>query len=364
MSIYELVNKLFIDENYIQWRQYHNKENIWNILNRTTDEISHSKFLAFLLDSSRNGTIDIYALQQLLRLLVICNIKSGSKNKVLSEYQNIILNGSNIVSIDTIVCEKADRKARYDIFIKLLLDGSPVTLIIENKVTSSENIGQTKKYSNYAKDYKNPILVYLSIKEERVNEDFITINYQQLLDNVIQPSLRVCHDDRTKILIEDYIRTLSRIDGAKGVKIMAISKEERQLLKDIYDNNQELIMQMFEAISGELDEKEKAALQVLNEHTASRNTKWSYGGEIMTSKALVRAIVQNQLQMGQSFEAMAKYKMHSAPMIVASIEPNEDRYEPLKISDGRIVYVRNCCDRKDVERLINELNIDASIVIN
>lgn len=358
MSVYELINKLYIDKNYIKWKQYRNRENIWNILNKTTDEMSHSKFLAYLLDSSRNGTIDTYALQQLLRLLVICNIQFENKNKILSKYQNIILNNLNIVLMDTIVCEKLDRKARYDIFVKLLLNNIPVTLIIENKVNSSENIGQTKKYAEYAKDYENPLLIYLSIKEEEVDENFIIINYQQLLDNVIEPSLLVCRDEKTKMLIEDYIKILSGIDVEKGVEIMAISKDEKQLLKEIYDNNQELIMKMFEAVSGELDGKEKEALHVLNEHIKNRNIKWSYSGKTMTSKALVRCIIKEQLQKGQSIEKLSKFKMHSAPMIVTSIEPDEDRYDTLELNNGDIIYVRNCCDMKDVLKLIEELNID------
>lgn len=69
---------------------------------------------------------------------------------------------------------------------------------------------------------------------------------------------------------------------------MAISKEEKQLLKEIYDNNQELIIKMFEAVSDELDAKEKKALQVLKEHIKNRSLKWSYNGKIMTSKELVR----------------------------------------------------------------------------
>lgn len=63
------------------------------------------------------------------------------------------------------------------------------------------------------------------------------------------------------------------IDREKGVKIMAISKDEKQLLKEIYDNNQELIIKMFEAASCELDGKEKKALQVLKEHTKNRRIK-------------------------------------------------------------------------------------------
>lgn len=46
---------------------------------------------------------------------------------------------------------------------------------------------------------------------------------------------------------------------------MTISKDEKQLLKEIYDNNQELVIKMFETTSDELEEKK--ALQVLKEHT-------------------------------------------------------------------------------------------------
>ena len=37
-----------------------------------------------------------------------------NKNKILSKYQNIILNDLNIVLMDTIVCEKLDRKEILD----------------------------------------------------------------------------------------------------------------------------------------------------------------------------------------------------------------------------------------------------------
>lgn len=69
------------------------------------------------------------------------------------------------------------------------------------------------------------------------------------------------------------------IDKEKGVKIMTMSKEEKWLLKEIYDNNQKLIIKMFEAISGELDAKEKKTLQVLKEHIKNRSLKWSYNGK-------------------------------------------------------------------------------------
>ena len=153
------------------------------------------------------------------------------------------------------------------------------------------------------------------------------------------------------------------IDEKKGVEIMNMSKEEIQLLKKIYDNNQELIMKMFEAVSDELDGKEKKALQVLKEHTKNKNIKWSYNGKIMTSKALVHCIIKEQLQKGQKIEMLSKFKMHSAPMVLTSISLAEDRYDELELDDGKVIYVRNYCEQNDVERLISELGIEVNIIV-
>lgn len=152
------------------------------------------------------------------------------------------------------------------------------------------------------------------------------------------------------------------IDRKKGVKIMAISKDEKQLLKEIYDNNQELIIKMFEAISSELDAKEKKALQVLKEHTKNKSIKWSYNGKVMTSKELVHCIIKEQLQKGQSIEMLSKFNMHSAPMVLTSITPDEDRYDILELDDGKVIYVRNYYDQNDVERLISELGVEVNII--
>lgn len=362
--MYELINNLYNDSNYVRWKQRHSDDNIWRILNKTTDELSHSKFLAYILDSSRNGTLDDFALLQFLRLLVISNINKGNRNKILTKYQNNILTDTKIVSLNTILCEKVDRHARYDIFIEMLINNQPVTLIIENKVTSSENVGQTDKYEKYSKDYKNPILVYLSVKEENVNEKFITITYQQLLDNVLEPSLEVIKDERTKSFVMDYINILGNIETKDGSLIMAISKEERELLKSIYENNKELINKMFEAISDELEDDEKEALKVLNSNNLSRNTKWKYNGESVNSKQLVRIIVKEQLESGNSIENLSQFKMHSSPLVVKDIIPNYSQYDSLQLKNGDVVYVRNCCARKDVENLIKELKLDVSKEMN
>lgn len=52
----------------------------------------------------------------------------------------------------------------------------------------------------------------------------------------------------------------------------------------------------------------------------------------------------------------------NAPMVLTSITPDEDRYDILKLDDGKVIYVRNYCDQNDVERLISELGIKANII--
>ena len=41
------------------------------------------------------------------------------------------------------------------------------------------------------------------------------------------------------------------------------------------------------------------------------------------------------------------------------LSPAEDRYDVLELDDGKSIYVRKCCDWKDVQKLIDELNIEA-----
>ena len=84
----------------------------------------------------------------------------------------------------------------------------------------------------------------------------------------------------------------------------------------------------------------------------------------MTSKELVHCIIKEQLQKGQSIEMLSKFNMHSAPMVLTSITPDEDRYDALELDDGKVIYVRNYCDQNDVERLISELGVGANIIVS
>lgn len=61
---------------------------------------------------------------------------------------------------------------------------------------------------------------------------------------------------------------------------------------------------------------------------------------------------------------LLKFKKHSAPMVLTSITSDEDGYDILELDDGKVIYVRNYCDQNDVERLINELDVEANIIVS
>ena len=63
-----------------------------------------------------------------------------------------------------------------------------------------ENENQTKKYSEYSKDYPDPILVYLSNNDKCESPDFICITYQDLLEYVIEPLYYYAENENTKQL--------------------------------------------------------------------------------------------------------------------------------------------------------------------
>ena len=117
---------------------------------------------------------------------------------------------------------------RLDIYIelKLLISGKEqkVKLIIENKVESKENNDQTNSYYNYFNSIKKEdeilIFVYLTpistldlieLTEAECNcKEFIQINYQSIVDYLIEPALNQNISNRTKNILNEYLQSLSQ----------------------------------------------------------------------------------------------------------------------------------------------------------
>jgi len=174
--------------------------------------------------------------------------------------------------------EKVLTKGRIDIIVSMMIRSSnenielpkKVNIIIENKVDSSEHSNQTKKYyDDYTKDYKykndlNLFVFLLPVATSKLSdnlakcEHFININYQLLADNIFERALNHDISDRVKFIITEYLLSL-RKPSKKGT-IMAIGKLEEELLKDFWEEHQELLMQMFPIIADLEEDQEKATI--------------------------------------------------------------------------------------------------------
>ena len=355
-STIELITNFYKGKALTEWDDIYNNETLLNITGSDRKEEAHSQFIRYLLDPNSNHDLGTLPLELFLRLLVLKN----SNNAVINKYMVELLGKPKNLKVLSCVREKVDRNARYDVFLEIELNGIKANIIIENKITSTENEGQTIKYANYSKKYENPVLVYLSNNDLSTSPDFICISYQDMLDYVFEPLKDYTRNSLTKHILQEYIKTLAHVEIDGRSVTLAMGSEEKELLKKIYRENQELIERLIEAITpSELTKEEaetyKEAIQINKNHRA----KWSYNGETMSSKELVLSIVKEQLQKGQSIETMSKFKMHSDPLAVTEERSKEDGYTKQEFN-GLIYYVRTCCDLKDVLTLIKALNVDAT----
>ena len=179
-----------------------------------------------------------------------------------------------------------------------------INIAIENKIgapeTTKKRFGkdgtettlyQTKAYYQYiTKEYKDDINLFVFLKPtdrdlENVKQaeckcdKYIQINYQELLDNIIQP---VCDQKdisvENKYRLKDYIKTLGKPaetdeDTNKNIIIMAMNQKERELLTIFFKNNEDLIRAAINALG---DEELSKSMESFDRKTRS---KYSINGK-------------------------------------------------------------------------------------
>lgn len=165
----ELINKLYKNKSYIEWKRKDDDKSLWEILGKSTNEMCHSRFIKYLFSCESDPSTSKFAFIQFLRLLVITNDKSNYHNEVLDKIRDIVFLNCDL-SVKSVLTEVTDKNnnSRYDIIFNVELNNIPINVVIENKVMSSEDINQTDKYYANFKNMKDTILVYLSIKKYQV----------------------------------------------------------------------------------------------------------------------------------------------------------------------------------------------------
>lgn len=243
---------------------YYSQPSIFSALGVSRHENTHSNFLAWLLtpkpERNDHGLGDMPLRLFLQTLVRACGLPH-SRGKLPPQFASAVTTGAYTLSGITVEREKSISAGRLDIYLegRVSFDGSdyPLTVVIENKVKSSEHDSQTGRYLEALRSPVSRPGILLSIfltplpnrEYELLNEptceakEFIELNYQYLADYVITPCRDNAPEGSVKRYLSEYLLALSLPETRqdKGDIIMAISQEERELLAQFWDKHKDLL---------------------------------------------------------------------------------------------------------------------------
>lgn len=266
------------DPDFQKLENFYYSKSFSEILGVSRREISHSGFLAWLLGNLESHNLGEFPIKKFLDIILkFSNDKLKSKH---SDLFNSFVTEDYLIERLFIKSEYAIKNVgRLDIYIELtlLIAGKTknIKLVIENKVESRENNDQTNSYFNFFNPTENDdnivIYVYLTpistlelieLTEPECNcKTFIQINYQSIVDYLIEPALNQNISTRTQNILTEYLKSLSQpsideeADGHKQELIMALGNEERKLLSSFWEKNQKLILASLYAISSDPEQE-------------------------------------------------------------------------------------------------------------
>lgn len=266
------------DPDFQKLESFYYSKSYSEILGVSRRENSHSGFLAWLFGNLESHNLGEYSIKKFLDIILkFSNDKLKSKHSDL--YNAFVTEDYSIEKLIIKPEYSIPNVGRLDIYIELtlLIAGKTqnIKLVIENKVESRENNDQTNKYFRFFNPtesvdniviyvYLTPIstLELIELSEPECNcKEFIQINYQSIVDYLIEPALNQNISTRTQNILTEYLKSLSQpsindeVEGLKQELIMALGNEERKLLSSFWEKNQKLILASLYAISSDPEQE-------------------------------------------------------------------------------------------------------------
>jgi hypothetical protein len=283
----DVTKKIIAFSNSPEYREldaFYRRKSNFEILGIQRNEKRHSRFLAWLLDPSESHGLDTFGLKKFLEVCMVSRLESNQSGppEVLARVLDELMVGhSRIRDADVKTELPVGKRGRIDVHVCCTLEVPPdqrkkLAILLENKVDSSEHDSQTVRYREWMEehkaDYDYSLLVYLTpvptLKLTEYEEpdckckEFLQINYQYLVDYLIEPALALTYSEQARDFISDYLRALSvssvivADEANKGDVIMAISEHERKLLTAFWKKHKPLILAAFYAISSDPNQDE------------------------------------------------------------------------------------------------------------
>jgi hypothetical protein len=268
------------DSDFQKLENFYYSKSYSEILGVSRREISHSSFIAWLLNNLESHKLGDFSIKKFFDILLKFSYEEQKKQH--KDLFNSFATEDYIIENLSVSTEFSIKNVgRIDIYLELdiLIQAvkQHVRIIIENKVESKENNDQTSNYYNYFNktEFQNDIALFIyltplatldliELTEPECNcKKFIQINYQSIVDYLIEPALNQNISDRTKNILTEYLKSLSQpsidefAEEHKKELIMALGNEERKLLSNFWNKNQKLILASLYAISSDPEQEKE-----------------------------------------------------------------------------------------------------------
>lgn len=374
-----------------------NQNSILDIYGIARSETHHSKFLAWLFNPNESHNTGELALRKLLNIAVRRGVEQKNQSEDFLWVKKRVLTSASLSSTSTsnvqVLTEsyveaqgKKGAKGRIDILIQNVeLGTEPINIVIENKIYSNEHDEQTTTYfEGINKKFPKPkninIFLYLTPKPnwEMPKEDgpsctckdFIEINYQDILTEVLTSILEEPISSATRVAIEDYIHCITSPSiHSKNYNSMATDKETNEMLKKFWDANEELILAAINAFANSGETKYKGVDKVqkaITEFVDNKDyTQYSINGQGTYSKnALVKEIVTRIIKKGG--DVMGTLKNLDAKCTIRLLQTedhyNREKKQAFKLEyNDSFIYITNQWRIGNISSFIDAVNEDNTI---
>jgi len=230
-NVKEMLAALESDNNFRTLKQKYESPNGFTIMGNRRREEWHSSFVSWLLDPKQNHKLGKFPLEKFLEL-------------VESKTENLAIDKTDIADMNFETEHKTSSGRSIDIFGTNRF----LVLVIENKIKAAETfkdgIPQSDDYYKYCEEvYKDRQRCYIHLKafsnSSLANKNFISITYQELFDEVIQPAFERCQ----KLKIEDTKRVLEQyeLDISNPFTNISFATTQKDLSCKIYQEHIKII---------------------------------------------------------------------------------------------------------------------------
>lgn len=215
-------------------------------------EDMHTNFLASLLKEDNVFGLGTKPLKLFIELL-----KVKDKNHLENKLKQKLLSNYSVSNIEVLTQESID-VGRLDLLIKFNIGNNKYNIILENKLFSEESSeDQTKRYKEYLDDYfkdDNNIYVFLSLNNDSkisAEDNYIRINYQELVNYVLEPCSFLEVKGAASISIEEYLKGFTYLCE---FDCMPLTNNLRKLAVAIYNIYSDILMNILNANEDEYSE--------------------------------------------------------------------------------------------------------------